>query len=470
MLLLGGSQLSCSLVPLPPERPDVPPPALPPPPPPPPNLEQRFERIAAELGPPSDDGLTTAVAIEGSTANFSRLRRALDAIVREDMEDYTAEHGPLVREGRVEREGPPPQARIAMFGSSHIAGDLVSGALRERLQRQFGDAGHGFVTAVPPYGDYWQSGVHVEEGEGWSVVEASAKFLDGAIFGPNGMAFDALEPAWAELTAERASHVELFYLSQPGGGTLEVSVDGVAHELDTRGALPSGAVEHIALLDGPHRVRLETDGSEAVRIFGAAFERDVRGVLVDQLGLNGTTAAHVVQNDETVQRTLLSSRRADLFVMWLGTNEASEDWPIEVQAERFRAAIARLGSSMPGAGCLVVGPLDRRQHDRDGHPFVPWALTPIAAMQHRIALEEGCAYYDALAWQSGEGPLVAGPNTAEERERSIGTVVEGPVERFEAASPPLMRPDRVHLTYEGYVRFSADFVRALLEVLARTEP
>lgn len=249
-----------------------------------------------------------------------------------------------------------------------------------------------------------------------------------------------------------------------------MSVDGVAHELETEGAVPSGAVEHIALLDGPHRVRLETDGSEAVRIFGAAFERDVRGVLVDQLGLNGTTAAHVVQNDETVQRTLLSSRRADLFVMWLGTNEASEDWPIEVQAERFRAAIARLGSSMPGAGCLVVGPLDRRQHDRDGHPFVPWALTPIAAMQHRIALEEGCAYYDALAWQSGEGPLVAGPNTAEERERSIGTVVEGPVERFEAASPPLMRPDRVHLTYEGYVRFSADFVRALLEVLARTEP
>lgn len=452
--ILGTSLVSCA-EPEPPPAP-VPPPVvrtvL--------SVEARFDAIRAELSTPAD-GLTTSVAIEGSTANFSRLRRALESVVRADL---------------ALPEGPPPQARIAMFGSSHVAGDLVSGFLRDRLQRQFGDAGHGYVTAVPPYEDYWQRGVHVEEGEGWGVVEASSKFLDTAAFGLNGMAFDALEPAWAELTAERASHVELFYASQPLGGELEISIDGVSHVLSTESAPTEapregrmegpvegpmegpmeGAVEHIALVDDAHRVRIETDGTRPVRLFGVAFERDVPGVLVDQLGLNGTIAAHLVQSDEAVQRALLSSRRPDLFVMWLGTNEASEDWPLEVQATRFRAAIERLSSAMPGAGCLVIGPLDRRQHDPHGNPFVPWALGPIAAMQHDVALEQGCAFYDAMAWQEGEGPLTEG--------------TDGPVERFEAATPPLIRPDRVHLTFEGYVRFATDLTRALLEVLARTEP
>jgi lysophospholipase L1-like esterase len=390
--------------------------------PPPPALDDRLDEVLAALPAAEDDGLTRAVSIEGPREALVPLRRALARIVEDEAEGLH-------------------QARIAMLGSSHVGGDLVSGFLRQRLQRVLGDAGHGFVMAVPPYGDYWQSGVFVAEGEGWEVVEPSPKFLEVGAYGPIQIAFDAAEPAFAELGADGATRIDLFYLRQPGGGELTVEVDGARHVLDTSAATLEAGIEVIGVPDGAHHVRLEADGTRPVRIFGAAFEHERDGVLVDQLGLNATTAWHLLQNDALTQRTFWAARRADLFVLWLGTNEASEIWSIELQRERFTAAIERLRDAWPRAGCLVLGPLDRRQHDPEGRPFVPPALHPIARMQREVALELGCAYYDSLAWQHGEGA----------------------VERFLDAG--LMRPDRVHLTDAGYRRYAADLTRALIEAV-----
>lgn len=385
----------------------------------PPALEDRLSEVLEALPPPIEDGLTRPVPIEGPPEAIAPLRRALARVVES-------------------HDAGPRQARVVMLGSSHVGGDLVSGFLRQRLQRVFGDAGHGFVMAVPPYGDYWQSGAFVGEGEGWEVVEPNGKHLEVGAYGPIQIAFDAVEPAFAELGASSATRVDLYYLRQPGGGELTVELDGARHVLDTRADEIEAGIEVIGVPDGAHHLRLEADGSRPVRVFGAVFEHERDGVLVDQLGLNATTAAHLLQNDAATQRTFWSARRADLFVLWLGTNEASEIWPIELQRERFAAAIERLREAWPRAGCLVLGPLDRRQHDPEGRPFVPPALHPIAAMQREVALELGCAFYDSLAWQLGEGA----------------------VERFLDAG--LMRADRVHLTEPGYQRYAADLTRALV--------
>jgi lysophospholipase L1-like esterase len=393
-----------------------------------PTLTERLANLRGEL-PRATDGLTHSVAIEGSSANFDPLRAALEGIVATDVEG--------------ELEGPPRRAHIVMLGASHVAGDLVSGYVRDRLQRHFGDAGHGFVSAVPPFDDYWQWGVEVREGEGWAVVEATHKFHELASFGPNGMAFDAFEPAWAALRTEHASSLALYFARQPAGGALDVVVDGEVHAIRTDAELVEAAVERFEVPEGAHEIRLETRERAPVRIYGMSFEREVAGVVVDQLGLNAATAAFMLQNEEASQRVLLEMRDPDLFVIWLGNNEATEGAPIELQTERFHRVIERLRAAMPRAGCLVIGPLDRRQHDLDGHPFVPEGQGPIAAMHREIALQRGCAFYDALAWQGGEGA----------------------VERFEAASPALIRDDRVHLTHEGYLRFGADLLRALLAQL-----
>jgi lysophospholipase L1-like esterase len=133
-----------------------------------------------------------------------------------------------------------------------------------------------------------------------------------------------------------------------------------------------------------------------------------------------------------------------VIAVWLGANEASETWPLEHQAARLRDLALRLRGAAPSAACLIVGPLDRRQHAPDGTPFVPPALLGLVEAHRAVARELGCAYFDALAWQGGPGAI----------------------ERFEAAEPPLVRPDRLHLTQAGYLRFAASLLRAILEPLA----
>lgn len=391
-----------------------------------PDVTDGLEALLGELPAAVDDGLTHEIALEDPERALARaLERGLRRTLREE--------GTL---------------RIAFFGSSHVAGDLVTGFLRQHLQRHFGDAGHGFVTAVPPYASYWQWGVRVEEGEGWSVAEANAKDMSPGAYGLTGMGFDAIEPAWARVATDgtSASHLEVHYLRQPGGGPLGVAIDGVPLVVETAFERRAAGIEYVALAQGAHEIELVADGTSSARVYGFVLEREAPGVIVDQLGVNGMTPAIALLSDEAIAADFLAARRPDVVAVWLGANEASETWPLEHQAARLRELVTRLRAAAPRAACLVVGPLDRRQHLPDGTPFVPPALLGLVEVHRTVARELGCAYYDALAWQGGPGA----------------------VERFEAADPPLIRPDRLHLSHDGYLRFGASLLRALLRPLLET--
>jgi lysophospholipase L1-like esterase len=264
-------------------------------------------------------------------------------------------------------------------------------------------------------------------------------------YGMTGVGFDAVEPAWAAIETDgtRTSHLEVHFLRQPGGGTMELEVDGVPLEIDTAFERRAAGIEYVALADGPHHVELTASGESPTRLYGFALEREMPGVVVDQLGVNGLTAAIALLSEEEIVRDFVTARRPDVVVVWLGANEASEEWPLEHQETNLRAIVARVREDAPTAACLVLGPLDRRQHDADGNPFVPPLLFGLTEVHRRVAREMGCAYFDSLAWQGGPGA----------------------VERFELASPPLVRDDRLHLTHRGYVRYGADLLRALLEPL-----
>lgn len=390
--------------------------------PPPPSVADGVRTVLDEIAAVDDD-LTHDVALDdpdGAVADA--MERGLERVLREG--------GTL---------------RLAFFGSSHVAGDLVTGAVRSRLQRVFGDAGHGYVTAVPLYSGYWQWGVRVEEGEGWEAVEPSVKDMAEGAYGMTGVGFDAIEPAWAAIETDRntAEHLEVLFLRQPDGGRFELLVDGAAVEVDTAFERRAAGIEYVAMNDGPHRVEVHTDGDAPTRLYGFVLEREAPGVVVDQLGVNGLTAAIALLSDETTARDFVASRRPDVVAIWLGANEASEDWPMTRQERHLRALVTRIRDAAPTAACLVLGPLDRRQHDEAGHPFVPWALAPLLDVHRRVASDLGCAYFDSYAWQGGAGA----------------------VERFEAAEPPLVREDRLHLTHAGYVRYGASLLRALLTPL-----
>ncbi len=402
---------------------EPPPPAIPSAPP---TLADVVFKLERSIGPPPSDELTHEVELIDPSGH------ALDQLGEG-----------LLRAAR--HEG---VARLAFYGGSHTASDFYTGMIRSRLQHRLGDAGHGFVLAAMPITDYWQWGARVLDGEGWDVIEPSSKHSDVDAYGLAGIAFDSEIPAWASVETERttASHVELFFLRQPGGGHIDVRIDDVDVEsIDTSSPRTEAGIHVYGVADAPHRIEIAADGSAPVRVFGFVLERDTdHGVVVDQLGLAGSKARHQLFWDEDLWRTFLEARRPDLVSLSYGNNETDDVHLTTAEhIEHFRTIVRRLRRDFPEVSCLIIGPTDRQLLMETGEYTTPALLGEIASAQQEIAAEEGCAFFDTMAWQCGPGA----------------------VERWLTCDPPLERDDHIHLLEPAYRRLGSSLLRAILHAL-----
>lgn len=393
-------------------------------PPPEYGVRLRREPVEGQLGQP--------LGIEGSPAVMHRFHEAL----------RRAERG----EGR---------ANIVIYGASHVASDSFTGYVRGQLQERFGDAGHGFVLPVQPWRSYRHRGVTIEsDRERWEQQRVRDRHTHGGAYGLAGVAIDTdQEGAWGRLLTERrraygrsVSRFEVYYWKQPSGGSFDVMVDGrrverVSTEAD-EAATGYGVYE---VEDGPHQLEIRAVGDGVIRIFGVSMDRDVPGVRLDTLGINGSRARFHLLWDEAVYREHLARRDADLIVLAYGTNEAGDTLSMEAYANQLRRVIGRVQEVAPQASCLLVGPTDRplNEQPRGRRPrYVDRPRTmQINAVQRSVSEEMGCGYFDLVAFMGGPMSMVD----------------------WAAATPPHGARDHIHLTRHGYQRLAEEFLAALVE-------
>src|SRR5690606_37395245 len=124
--------------------------------------------------------------------------------------------------------------RMAVWGDSNVASDLVTSVLRLALQKRFGDAGHGYVLLTRTSKRYFHNDVRQIRASGWGVSQMTGPLAADALYGLGATTFRALgKGAFARIgTAthgsfgRRASRVGVSYLAQPKGAGFEVLVDG----------------------------------------------------------------------------------------------------------------------------------------------------------------------------------------------------------------------------------------------------
>lgn len=330
------------------------------------------------------------------------------------------------------------QARIAVFGASHEAGDLYVGVIRDGLQTRFGDAGHGFAVAAWPseHDRYWQWGVQVAPGAGWKPIRLGKDRTRPDYYGIAGVIFDSEgRGAQAEVATsdygvgQTASVIEVHFLRRPGGGDFEIRIDDeLVQTVSTAGRTRSEFVR-FEVADAPHRVQLRALPGRAVRLYGVVLEREVPGVIVDNLALGGTRVRHHLKALEPVYSAQLLHRRPDLIVLGYGGNEGNDfGIPIDVYGTELHRVVAKLRRISPGADCLLVGPLDKPLHRPDGSFAHRHRTTSIARVQRDVAQQYGCAYFDSIGFMGGRLSMLD----------------------WVAADPPLARGDFVHLTGPGY--------------------
>lgn len=190
-------------------------------------------------------------------------------------------------------------------------------------------------------------------------------------------------------------------------------------------------------------------------VAGGAFPASVGELLGDVLGspvqvhrhgVVGARADRIAGGDLGALARLVRKAGPDLVVLTYGTNEARErafePAPYEAAVETLLATIR---SGAPGSVIVVAGPPEQERRLAGGG-FVPVAgVAAVAAAQERAARAAGAVWVDLSREMGGPGTLG----------------------RWAAARPPLVGPDRVHYSAEGYERLARLLVARLVDLVNR---
>ncbi|MEO7331964.1 MAG: hypothetical protein ABI193_25530, partial [Minicystis sp.] len=85
-------------------------------------------------------------------------------------------------------------ARITYFGDSIVASDFVTATLRRRLQKRFGDAGHGFSLMANAWPGYFHNDFTRFAAPGWQVCRVVGPFAKDGLYGLGGVSFRSEGP------------------------------------------------------------------------------------------------------------------------------------------------------------------------------------------------------------------------------------------------------------------------------------
>lgn len=334
---------------------------------------------------------------------------------------------------------------VLALGNSLIAGDGVVDIVRARLAAKYGDAGRGWLLAdrMASYGGRSRTAARAF---GWQASTFAPPYHHRWPFGLCGVHHTAEQPGASSTFVLRGeTRAEVFWLDRPEAAPVDVLVDGVHVGSLEPSHQEKGRRDLFTLGPRAHELTLIAKGRGAV-LHGVTLERQQSGVVLDMLGVPSADASIFLQADEAIFDDQLKARAPKLVMLMFGGNETKRiAWgrsSEEKVVRDLRTLIARVRKSTDAA-CWVVGPLDAVVKRPTGPYTQRPELEEVIAMERKIALEEGCGWFDLFQAMGGSGSI----------------------RRFDRAG--LMHPDRVHPKGSGLDVLGQLIVDALFDAYAK---
>lgn len=316
---------------------------------------------------------------------------------------------------RTARKEPHAVTRITHFGDSIVVSDYVSGTLRRRLQQEFGDAGHGFSLLANAWPGYSHNDVYRFASSGWLVSRIVGPLAPDGLYGLGGVSFRAPPGARARFGTAKSgkfgrsvSRFVVLYLEQPSGGEFQVNLDGAEQALiSSAGPIVKSRAREFKTTDGEHELEIVTKKGD-FRGFGVIMERDVPGVVLDAVGVQGARIRFLDKQADEHWAEQLHLRDPQLLIYEFGANESSDGfaYPMDEYLRTMRDVLQQGRRALPDAGCLVIGALDRAQ--KNDTTFVSLPVIPaLVKEQRRAAAEVGCAFFDTYRAMGGPGSMAS---------------------------------------------------------------
>jgi lysophospholipase L1-like esterase len=380
---------------------------------------------------------------------------------------------------------------ILQIGDSHTSADFFTADLRKVLQARYGDGGPGYVTAGHPHIGVRSASLNITSSPGWSYKalqrsDSIAEFwLSGfnsvAVAEGQAMSFSASHPVTFDM-------IEIEVVRQPGGGAIDIRLDGV---VESKFDLDAAEIDPVVIRLLPNRgatdrvrqISVTTTRAGAVSLASVAIYNRRSGVTYNSVGYPGATVGIINKFDDRLFASELGRIDPQIVVLSFGSNEGFNDnLDLGRYAASYERAVQKIRTTLPAASIVVIAPPDgnelpgdcrdkpRSQCRRgaasrpappaaaasaDGAPEAgepvecAWRTPPkldrVRDIQRDIAQRDGLVYWD---WASI-------------MPRECGA------DRWASQSPPLMAKDHLHFTGSGYKLSADQFAKTLIPVIEK---
>ncbi|MFZ9886471.1 MAG: hypothetical protein ACO3JL_03120, partial [Myxococcota bacterium] len=326
---------------------------------------------------------------------------------------------PLFARLRELEQGRGTRLGVGLFGGLHVAGEVFPARIRERLQERFGDGGRGLLGVGPGSEALLRTGVQralsgpVEwrDGRNVTVGGAMSLFGDAVRLAPEGRLDVRLCEDCQESRLASRGTLELTWLYTPDMGTADVVVNDVqVATLSPAGRRVDSDVQRlqVPVRGQQHTVSVQTrpvddDGvGGPVHLFSLAVDMKRPGVVVDSVGIPGSTGMTMQRWRQDLLRDQVRAREYDVVVVAFGEAEVTLTHLDEVTyGHHLNATVTTLLGGAGGKSCVIVGPTDREIR---GRPYAP-IHDLIEQTQRQVAAAHGCAYFATRAAMGGQGSL-----------------------------------------------------------------
>lgn len=343
--------------------------------------------------------------------------------------------------------------RASHWGDSVLGDDGVTHAIRRRLQRRFGDAGHGFHVLGRYNLGYLHRGVNFKDKGGWHRCEIIFKCESDGLYGFGGVSSHSGgggTSIWSTVSegfGSAVSRFELWYLKHSEGGKFQIKVDDkVDRVVNTRAPVATSGWEEIQVPDGPHSFEVRAIGEGSARGFGVVLERSGPGVVWDGLALIGSFTQRLDYQEPAHMAEQVKRRDTDLLVFMLGGNDVQREKmdlyrTMQPYEDEYTNVIRKYRAGKPEASCLIMSLTDHGERVGRSGIQTRRIVPKLVASQRKVAEAEGCAFFDTFQAMGGDG--------------SIG--------RWYYANPRLAGADFAHPTSAGHEVIADLLVRSLMQ-------
>jgi hypothetical protein len=343
------------------------------------------------------------------------------------------------------KESKTRKVRIADYGDSGHEGDLISGDLRELLQKLYGGNGVGFLSITSQDITFRSSTKHSFSGN-WKTISVLGGKDNTIPFGMNGfVSVPQQAGSWVMYEATNQfsqsssfRYVKLYY-SNAKEGNIKISFDNGPEKI-VKLSTTNGTQELILDPSKPaKKIRITATAANQAHFHGASLEGG-NGVYVDNFAWRGNTGISFRDIPIEFQKDYKKYFDYKLIIFAFGANMLSAgNVNFPWYESQMIKVIEELKVVFPETSFLMVGLGDKSI--KRGSSFVTHpSVARMIDTQKKIAEKTKIAFWNKFEAMGGVNSMVDWVNS----------------------SPALASVDYGHLTYSGSKRISELIARSLI--------